>query len=63
MKPKRKVTPYKGGRTTEVRARLTPEEKKRLQAILEGMSISDWIMKRVRYIEFSKKLEQNRTPD
>ena len=34
MTTKRKVTPYKGGRTTEVRARLTPDEKKRLQTIL-----------------------------
>jgi hypothetical protein len=43
----RKITPHKGGRTTQIRARLTPDEKRRVDAELQrtGLSLADYIVK------------------
>jgi uncharacterized protein (DUF1778 family) len=43
---KRQIRAHKGGRTTRVDARLTPDEKQALKTILEqnGLSLSDYLM-------------------
>lgn len=45
----RHITPHKGGRTVMISARLTPEEKRRLTALLKQqlLSLSDYLMKSV----------------
>ena len=45
----RAIKPHKGGRTERIYARLTPAEKRRLEAELErsGLSLSDWIISKV----------------
>ncbi len=46
MKPKRKITPHKGGKTERFpEVRLTPEELAMLNAILEytGVTVATWL--------------------
>jgi len=66
MPEKREIKSHKGGRTERIYARLTPEEKERLQAILkrEKRSLSDWIMEMVivgeqSYKQFTNECESH----
>lgn len=45
MKPKRKITPHKGGRTKSRLAQLTPSDDKKLRRHLREneFSFSDWV--------------------
>lgn len=44
-KPARTITPHKGGRTTQLHGRFTPDEAALIQKVLErrGMTFSDWV--------------------
>jgi|GEM_PF-4916813 len=60
MNDKHKITPHKGGRTDRLSARISPDEKKRIQARLEasGEGLADWIMRHVRDEEVFAEDEQ-----
>jgi predicted HicB family RNase H-like nuclease len=46
---KRKITPYKGGRTATLFVRIRPKVKDKLEQLCkkEGISIADWIEKKI----------------
>lgn len=42
QKPKRQITPHKGGRTGQLHGRFTPEEKSEIERAMSKLSFSDW---------------------
>lgn len=57
MKKIKKINPHKGGRTTRIYARVTPEEKSLIfQKCRDSkMSLADWIVNKAKEQSISRK--------
>jgi hypothetical protein len=47
-KPKREITPHKGGRSIQMKFLVTPEEKKAIDKAKGEMSLADFILLKIK---------------